>query len=88
MTTRLKFDGTAADGAFTEIAWKPLNPEARNNVLVEKTPVLTDAAGERPGEPDGFGEPDGSSERLAEMSLGALLYHVLIGEGKITDEPA
>jgi hypothetical protein len=27
-------------------------------------------------------------EQLAEMSLGELLYHALVGEGTITDEPA
>ena len=33
-------------------------------------------------------EQDALSEMLEEMSLSTLLYYVLVGEGKIADEPA
>ena len=82
MTMMLKSSVTAADGIFTDIIWEPLrNSDILNNVLPERTAV-TASAYER------LVARDALSEMLEEMSLSTLLYYVLVGEGKIADEPA
>lgn len=81
MTMRLKSSAAAADGIFTEIVWKTLNSDAFSNVLLERTPVTMSAY-------EKFVAQDALSEMLEEMSLSALLYYVLMGEGKVADEPA
>ena len=81
MTMRLKSSATAADGVFTDIVWKPLNRDAFCNVLLKRTSIPM-------GAHERFVAQERSLERLAEMSLGALLYYALVGEGKIADEPA
>lgn len=81
MTMMLKSSATAADGIFTDIFWKPLNSEAFSNVLLERMPAKMNAHAR-------LVEQDALSEMLEEMSLSALLYYVLAGEGMIADEPA
>jgi hypothetical protein len=81
MTMRLKFDGQAADRDFTEGMWKLLIPQAESNISLGRVSVSMDA-GER------VVEQKKRTEQLAEMSLGALLYYALVGEGTIADEPA
>ncbi len=79
MTMRLKFEDAAGDGGFTEVAQKPLIPEVGSNISVNRMRVS------RVSLPsiDGYkrlGERDGRTERLADMSLEALLYYALIGK--------
>jgi hypothetical protein len=81
MTMTLKFNDVAADGVFTDIVWKILNPDAGGSVLKESAAVSAGAYGR-------LVEQDALSEMLEEMSLSTLLYYVLAGDGKITDEPA
>jgi hypothetical protein len=84
MTMRLKFENAIADGAFTEIAQKPLIPKAGSNISLNRMRVLLPSV-------NGYtrlGERDRHSERLAEMPLGELLYHALVGRGTIADESA
>jgi hypothetical protein len=81
MTTMLKSSEAAADGIFTEIVWKKLNPDAGRCVLKERAAISVNA-NER------LVAQDALSEMLEEMSLSTLLYYVLAGEGKIADEPA
>ena len=81
MTTRVKLRDAAADGIFTDIFWKTLHPNLGGSALNERAAVSVNA-GER------LMEQDALSEMLEEMSLSTLLYYVLVGEGKIADEPA
>jgi hypothetical protein len=81
MTTRVKLRDAAADGRFTDIFWKTLHPNLGGSALNERAAVSVNA-GER------LMEQDALSEMLEEMSLSTLLYYVLVGEGKIADEPA
>jgi hypothetical protein len=63
---------------------KPLIPEAGSNISLNRMRVSLPLI-------NGYkrlGERDWRSKRLAEMSLGALLYYALVGEGTIADEPA
>ena len=81
MTMMLKSRDAAADGIFTDIVWESLNRDAFSNVLLERKPVTVNAY-------ERLMEQDALSEMLEEMSLSTLLYYVLVGEGKIADEPA
>ncbi|MGA8940739.1 MAG: hypothetical protein WB439_16370 [Acidobacteriaceae bacterium] len=81
MTIRVKLRDGAADGGFTNILSKPLNLKCLGSVLEERGLVNVDVdAYERLVEK--------RSARLQRMSLGELLYYVLLGEGMIADEPA
>ncbi len=79
MTMKLKFAGAGADKVFEDIAWQPVNRSAGSGVLTHRAAEKVDAY-------ERFAEPERLADRLAGMSLGALLYYVLVGEGKITDE--
>jgi hypothetical protein len=78
MTMRVKFNDAAADGEFTKNPWKLLIPQAESNISLERVSVSIDA----------YGRVMQREQRLAEMSLGELLYHALAGEGTRNDEPA
>jgi hypothetical protein len=86
MMMSLKFNDAAADRDFneTKIARKLLIPEAESNIS------LTRMRGSLPSINSNkrLEERERRSEGLAEMSLGALLYYVLVEEGTIADEPA
>ena len=81
MTVKLKFNDAATDGDFTRKVLKLLIPQAESNISLKRVSISINAC-------ERLGERDGNSERLAEMSLGALLYYALVGEGTIADEPA
>jgi hypothetical protein len=81
MTMRLKFNDAATDGEFTKNMLKLLIPQAESNILSGRVSVSINAY-------ERVGERDRRSKQFAEMSLGELLYHVLVGEGTINDEPA
>jgi hypothetical protein len=81
MRMRLKFEDAAADKDFTENVWKLLIPQAESNISLERVSVSIDTY-------ERVMEHDRRAERLAGMSLGALLYCALVGEGTIADEPA
>ena len=100
MTMRLKFAGVTADEGFTDIFWKPLNLNARENVLEGRTLAQQEVGdtevraqdlrtkglpvAARMSQP--FVEQDALAEMLEEMSLSTLLYYVLAGEGTGRDE--
>ena len=81
MKMTLKFNDRATDGDSTKNMLKLLIPQAESNISLKRVSISINAC-------ERFGERDGNSERLAEMSLGALLYYALVGEGTIADEPA
>jgi hypothetical protein len=81
MTMKLKFSDAATDGDFTNNVWKLLIPQAESNISSARVSLSIDGY-------ERVGERDRRSERFAEMSLGELLYYVLVGEGTIRDEPA
>jgi hypothetical protein len=81
MTMRLQFNGVAADGEFTKNMLKHLIPQAESNISWGRVSVSINAR-------ERFAEREQRSSRLAEMSLGELLYYALVGEGTIKDEPA
>lgn len=82
MTMTLKSQGPAADEAFVEVARRPVNSSAQPVVLGKKAPEVGVGSGKVRGR-----KIEGS-ERSFAMSLGELLYYVLIDEGRSTDEPA
>lgn len=77
MTMRLMSQGFAADEFFVEIARRPVNSSAQPDVFPENALELGVGGGKVEG-----------SERSFAMSLGELLYYVLIHEGSTADEPA
>lgn len=78
----LKLGGPAADEAFVEVARRPVNSSAQPGVFPET--ALEPGVGD--GEVEG-GKVEGLAQYDA-MSLGKLLYSVLIEEGRTTDESA
>ena len=78
---RLKFNDAAADGEITKNMLKLLIPRAESNISLGRVSVSISAHKR-------VVEQTWRSERLADMSLGELLYYALVGEGKINDEPA
>jgi hypothetical protein len=81
MTMRLKFNDAATDGDSTKNMWKLLIPQAESNISFRRVSVSIKAY-------ERVVQREHRSEWLAEMSLGQLLYHALLGEGTIKDEPA
>ncbi len=81
MTVKLKFNDAATDGDFTRKVLKLLIPQAESNISSRRVSVSINAY-------ERVAEQKRRWEQLAEMSLGELLYHALVGEGTITDEPA
>jgi hypothetical protein len=81
MTMRLKFNDAAADGEFTKNMLKHLIPQAESNISLGRVSISINAR-------ERVVQQNRRSKQLAEMSLGELLYHALVGEGTMNDEPA
>ena len=75
MTMSVKLRGSAADELSEELAGRPVNSNMQTAVTAERPLAWV----------DGGESVDAMS--LGELSLGELLYYVLLGEGKIVDEP-
>ncbi len=74
MTMRLKSQDSAADEFFADVAWRPVNSNMQTDVIPER-PLAWAGGGER-------------DEAISlELSLGELLYYVLLGDGRVADEP-
>lgn len=82
MTLRVKLRDLAADGGVTDILRKPLNLRGLRSVVEDRAAGNGDG-----GVPVRMTEREELMARLKRMSLGALLYYVLAGEGMIADEP-
>lgn len=75
MSMSVKLPGVAADEFIADVAWRPVNSN-----------MQTDVVPERPLAWVGGGEST-EAMSLGELSLGELLYYVLVGDGRIVDEP-
>lgn len=86
----LKFVGGAADEAVVEGARRSMNLGAQTGVFLED--ALSVGVGKAEGVEIAGGEIEGGGvagvEGFGGMSLGELLYAVLIEEGRTTDESA
>jgi hypothetical protein len=79
MTMKLTLGATGADKFLVNIAREPASLGAES--VLTKRALVKVGAYERL-------EMPAEREKVAAMTLGELLYYVLIGEGKVIDEPA